>query len=164
MNSDVLGAAIFLLTGVLFLAGATHSLRPESSLRRMYGVEPADESAVRTNAAVVGLCGLGMVALASVMYIGVSERAIGVGAVVVSAGACFALGWLIRYRDRRELLTTPNVDRPTARRLGGVAMVCGASILALAPALWFEVGPGLLLGIAVGGSIICLLGFAYAYR
>lgn len=163
MESNGLAAAITLLIGCLLVAGAALSLRSESRIRRLYGVDATDENAVRANATVVGLCGIGMCAFAAAIYFGVSARLVGTVTVVVSAGLCIVLGWLIRYRDRRELLTTPNVDRATARRLGGAAILCGGLVLPLAPAIWLRAGPGLLLGIALGGSFVSLFAVAYAY-
>ena len=47
-----------------FVAVAALSLRPESGLRRWYGVDPDDDAAVRSNALVVGASGVGLAALA----------------------------------------------------------------------------------------------------
>ena len=53
------------------------------------------------------------------------DRIVAGGALGVSAVGTLGLGWLVRYRDRRELLTTPDVSRERARRLGGAAMATG---------------------------------------
>ncbi len=163
MSPDFLVPALFFLFGSVFLCWVVFSLRSESYFRHWYGVDPTDESAVRSNAIVVGVCGLGMCILAGVLYFDVPERLIGTGAVIVSSVLCIILGWLIRYRDRRDLLTTPNVDRPTAHRLGGVAILCGILVLPLAPAIWVGVEPVVLLGVTFGATLISLTAVVYAY-
>lgn len=92
MESNGLAAAITLLIGCLLVAGAALSLRSESRIRRLYGVDATDENAVRANATVVGLCGIGMCAFAAAIYFGVSARLVGTVTVVVSAGLCIVLG------------------------------------------------------------------------
>lgn len=161
MNATLLASVCTLLTGTLFLCWTVLSMRPDSRLRRLYGVGTTD---ARSGPRVVGLCGLGICALAGAIYFSVSERIVGTVTVVVSAWLCIVFGWLVRYRDRRELLTTPDVDRTTAHRLGGVAILCGVVVLPLGPAIWLQASPGLLFGIALGGSFVSLFAIAYAYR
>lgn len=156
--------ALTAATGLLFLAVVGLSLRPESRLRPLYGVDPEDDAAVRTNAAVVGACGVGTLALAAAVALGVSERIIGTVTVLASSGLCVVLGWFVRYRDRRELLTTPHADRETARRLGASAIFCGLLVFPLAPAIWFGASDGLILGITLGGAFLSFFAFAFAYR
>ncbi|WP_135851915.1 hypothetical protein [Halorussus salinus] len=107
----------------------------------------------------------GLVAALGVALVAdVSDRVLGTATVVVAAGACVALGWLIRYRDRRDLLTTPDVDRETGGRLGAAAMLSGLLVLPLAPALWVGASDALVVGIALGGGVGSLLAVAVAYR
>lgn len=164
MNPDTTGSLIVVIGGALFIWWAGASLNPESRLRHLYGVDASDENAVRANAAVVALCGIGMWLLAGAIYGGVSERFIGTGTVMGTGLLCIGLGWLIRYRDRRDLLTTPEVPRTTARRLGGAAILCGFLVLPLGVAIWLRVSSEILVSIALGESVVSLLVVAYAYR
>jgi len=110
----------------------------------------------------VAFCEVGEPPMAVV--VGVPERVIGAGSVVVAAALCIVLGWFVRYRDRRELLTTPDVDRDTARRLGAAAILCGVLVLPLAPAIWVDAGPAVVLGVAVGGFVVTTLAVGLASR
>lgn len=94
----------------------------------------------------------------------VPDRHIATGTLVATVVLCIVLGWLVRYRDRRDLLTTPNVDRKTARRLGGVAMACGGLVLALVPLVWLEVAAETIALFALGSSVVVLFAVAFAYR
>jgi len=150
--------------GLALVAVAALSLRPESGLRRWYGVDPDDHAAVRSNAGVVGASGVGLLALAGAIGLDVSGRVVGTVAVALAAGACVALGWLVRYRDRRDLLTTPDVDRETGARLGGAAMLCGVLVAPLAPAIWFGASEAVVAGIGLGGCVLGLFAVAWSYR
>ncbi|PSP56589.1 hypothetical protein BRC82_01545 [Halobacteriales archaeon QS_1_67_19] len=163
-SETAVAAAITAVTGLVLLGVALYSLRPGSRFRRGYGIDPEDDGAARSNALVVGLCGVGTLALAAAIAIGVSERVIGTGAVLASAGLCVGLGWFVRYRDRRELLTTPRVDRETARRLGASAIVCGLLVLPLAPAIWFGVSDAVRVSLVAGGFLLTVVAIACAYR
>ncbi|USZ69135.1 hypothetical protein NGM10_05200 [Halorussus salilacus] len=151
-------------TGLGFVVVAALSLRPESRFRRWYGIDPGDDAGARTNALVVGASGVGLWALAAAVVLGVSERVVGAGSVLVGGALCVALGWLIRYRDRRELLTTPDVDRETAEQLGASVIVCGLLVFPLAPAVWFGVGEAVVAGLGLGGALLSVLVIAWGYR
>ncbi|UPV99070.1 hypothetical protein M0R88_11085 [Halorussus gelatinilyticus] len=163
-NGTAFAAGLTATTGLAFVAAAVHSLRPNSPVRGWFGVEPANDAAVRSNAAVAVASGVGLVALAVAVGAGVSERVIGTASVLVGASACVTLGWSIRYRDRRELLTTPDASRKTARRPGASAMLCGFLVLPLAPAIWFGASAALVVGLAVGGALGGLVAVGLAYR
>lgn len=163
-TATAFAAGLTVLTGLAFVAAAALSLRPGSGLRRWYGIDPADDAAVRSNALVVAGSGVGLWVLAGAVVLRVPERVVGAGTVVVGAGLCVAIGWLIRYRDRRELLTTPDADRETAEQVGASAIVCGLLVLPLAPAIWFEAGDALVGGLAAGGALLTFVVIAWAYR
>jgi hypothetical protein len=158
------GPILLLAVGGLLVVWAVASLFPGSPLRRLYGLDPSDDRGARVNAAVLGGCGLGVVALAGAIAAGVPGRVLGTVTVLAAALLCVGLGWLVRYRDRRELLTTPTVDRETARRLGGAVIVCGVLLAPLAPAIWFDVGDEVLALLALGGSLVATLAVALAVR
>jgi len=162
MESEVVALAIALLTALLFVGVALRSLHPDSRLRRLY--DPDGDAAVRSNAFVVAISGVLLGVLGVAVVVGVPERVIGAGSVVVAAALCIVLGWFVRYRDRRELLTTPDVDRDTARRLGAAAILCGVLVLPLAPAIWVDAGPAVVLGVAVGGFVVTTLAVGLASR
>ncbi|WP_327053863.1 hypothetical protein [Halomicrococcus gelatinilyticus] len=164
MGSEIVALSITLLTAVLFVGVALHSLRPDSPLRRLYDVDPDDDAAVRSNALVVGLSGVLLGLLGAAVVADVPERVVGAGTVLVAAALCIVLGWFIRCRDRRELLTSPDVDRDTARRVGGAAILCGVLALPLAPAIWVDAGPAVVLAIAAGGFVATTLAIGLAYR
>lgn len=163
MAADTTGILVPALTGAVFVGVAVLSLRSGSQLRRLYGVDVTDDAAVRSNAAVFALCGLGLCGLAIALAVGVSGRVIGVATVLGSAALCVGLGWLIRYRDRRDLLTNSTVDRPTARRLGAAAIFAGLTVLPLAPALWLGASDLVIVGLAIAGSQATLIAIAVAY-
>lgn len=150
--------------GIAFVGVAALSLRPGSRFRGSYGVDSDDDAAVRSNAVVLGACGVGLLALASAIALDVSGRVVGTATVLLAAGACVALGGLVRYRDRRDLLTTPGVDRETAARVGGAAMLCGLLVAPLAPAIWVGASEVLVGALALGGTVVGFLAVAYAYR
>ncbi len=163
-TGTVFAAGLTAALGVAFAGAALHSRRPASPVRGWFGVDPDDDAAVRANAAVVGASGVGLVALAVAVAVGVSGRVVGTASVLAGGGACAALGWLIRYRDRRDLLTTPGVDRETAARLGAAAMWCGLVVSPLAPAIWFGASDALVVGLTVGGALGSLVAVGLAYR
>ncbi|WP_115865116.1 hypothetical protein [Halorussus litoreus] len=160
------GFAVALMgaTGLACVVVAALSLRADSRFRESYGVDAADDAAVRSNAAVLGVCGAGLLALAAAIALDVSGRVLGTATVVLAAGACVALGWLVRYRDRRDLLTTPGVDRETGARLGAAAMLSGLLVAPLAPAIWVGASGTVVTGLALGGTAGGLLAVAVAYR
>jgi voltage-gated potassium channel Kch len=77
---------------------------------------------------------------------------------------CVVLGLLVRYRDVRALLTTPDVDRARARRLGGAVVFCGLLTVPLAAALWFRAETAVVVTLALGTSVVSLLAVGVAYR
>jgi len=156
--------ALLLLAGATLLGFALATLKPGSRLRRAYGVAVDDDAAARSNAAVLGLVGTGVLLLAWVIAADVPDRVVGVTVLLASGVLCLVLGWLVRYRDRHELLTVPDPDPRTARRLGGAVMICGVLLLPLAPALWFGVGDALVVVLALGGSLAGLVAVAVAVR
>ena len=158
-----LAVGILGLTGALLLAVAIASLRTGGAVRRLYGLDDADDAGTRSNALVLGLVGVGLIALAGRIAADVSERVIGTGSVLAAGLLCVGLGWLVRYRDRRELLTTPNVSRERGRKLGAAAIVCGLLVLPLAPLIWIEASEEAVVTVAVGVSIVALVLVATAY-
>ncbi|UIO99736.1 hypothetical protein Hbl1158_14625 [Halobaculum sp. CBA1158] len=158
------GVVALAVTGGAFVAFALATLKPDSGLRRAYAVDPADDAAARGNAAVVAAVGAGLLALAGAVAAGVPGRVVGVATLSASAAACLALGWLVRYRDRRELLTIPNADRETARRLGAAVMGCGLLLLPLIPAVWLDAGDAVVAALALGTSLLALVAVAVAVR
>jgi hypothetical protein len=66
--------------------------------------------------------------------------------------------------SRVEDVKTPDVDRTTARRLGGAAMLCGFLLVPPALAIWTRADADLAVGLALGGSVVGLLAVAFAYR
>ncbi|WP_312911238.1 hypothetical protein [Natronosalvus caseinilyticus] len=158
------GVAIVGLVGVGCLALALASLRHGSWIRRAYGTDPADEAGARANALVMGVVGASMLALAVAIDLELPERAVGTAAIIGTSALCIGLGWAVRRYDRRDLLTTPNVDRETGKRLGTAAMLCGVLVLPLAGALWLEVDAGLVVLLATGAGLASLLSIGIAYR
>jgi len=146
------GSTLLVALGGTLLIAALASLSSGSRLRGLYGVDDGDDAGVRANAALLGGTGAFLLALAAAIAFGVPERLIAAGAVGAAALGTTALGWLVRYRDRRELLTTPNVTRERARRLGGAAMWAGA-LLCLPLA-------GILLGASESEIAVAALGVA----
>ena len=158
-----LAVGILGVTGALLLAVAIASLRTGGAVRRLYGIDDADDAGARSNALVLGLVGVGLIALAGGIAADVSERAIGAASVLAAGLLCVGLGWLVRYRDRRELLTTPNVSQERGRKLGAAAIACGVVILPLAPLIWIEASEAVLVTMALGVSIATLVLVAPAY-
>ena len=146
--------ALLVALGAALVIVALASLPSGSRLRRFYGVADGDDAGARANAAVLVGTGAFLLALAAAIRLGVSDRRIAAGALGVTALGTVALGWLVRYRDRRELLTTPDVSRERARRLGGAAMWTGA-LLCLPLA-------GVLLGASESAIAAATLGVAAA--
>ncbi|WP_049982301.1 hypothetical protein [Halorubrum sp. BV1] len=126
MSFADIAPALLVALGVTLGIVALASLPSGSRLRRLYGVDTTDDRGARANATVLAGTGAFLLALAAAIVTGVSDRLVAGGALGVSAVGTVALGWLVRYRDRRELLTTPNVSRERARRLGGAGMWVGA--------------------------------------
>ncbi|OYR44959.1 MULTISPECIES: hypothetical protein [unclassified Halorubrum] len=150
--------------GVAFALVALASLRPASRFRRLYGVDDADNAGARANAAVLGGTGAFLVALAAAIALGVPDRTVAVGALGVAAVGTVALGWLVRYRDRRDLLTTPDVSRERARRLGGAAIWAGLLLCLPLVGVLLGASEASIVVAALGGSVVTLLLVALAYR
>ncbi|TKX78479.1 hypothetical protein EXE53_20980 [Halorubrum sp. SD626R] len=125
MSSADVAPALLVALGVALCIVALASLPSGSRLRRLYGVADTDDRGARANAAVLAGTGAFLLALAAAIVADVPDRIVAGGALGVSAVGTLGLGWLVRYRDRRELLTTPDVSRERARRLGGAAMATG---------------------------------------
>jgi hypothetical protein len=164
MRPDDVAAAVTVATGLLFVVAARHSVKPESSLRPLYGIDEDDDEAATANAAVVVVCGVGLWLLGAAVFVDVPDRIVGTATVLGSAALCVTLGVAIRYGDRRELLTTRQANRETARRVGGAVVLCGLLVVPLAPAIWFEWGPVVVLGAVFGGTFLSLVALAYAAR
>ncbi|USZ71192.1 hypothetical protein [Natronosalvus halobius] len=158
------GTAIVGFLGVGCLALALASLRHGSWIRRAYGTDPANDGDARANALVMGVVGASMLALAVAIDLELPERTVGTAAILGTSALCIGLGWAVRRYDRRDLLTTPNVDRETGKRLGTAAMICGVLVLPLAGAIWLEVGAGLVVLLAAGSGLVSLLAIGIAYR
>ncbi|NKE34705.1 hypothetical protein GWG54_02510 [Natronococcus sp. JC468] len=158
------GIALVLAVGAGCLGLALASLRAGSWTRRLYGLEPDDDAGARANAAVLGIVGIGLFALAAAIVLEIPPRVVGTATLLASALLCFVLGWLVAVRDRRELLTTPDVDRETGRRLGFVAIGCGVLSLGFAPLVWLEVDDAVVAGVALASTVVVLLAVAFAYR
>ena len=127
-------------------------------------VHTSDDADGRANGIVLAIVAFGLLALATAIALEAPDRHIAMGTLVATAVLCVGLGWLVRYRDRRDLLTTPDVDRKTARRLGGVAMACGGLVFALFPLVWLEVATETIALFAIGSSVVVLVAVAFAYR
>ncbi|MFC6786649.1 hypothetical protein ACFQFH_12375 [Halobaculum halobium] len=161
---ETVAVALLALTGGALVAFALASRKSDSGLRRAYRIDPADDAAARSNAAVVTAVGVGTLLLAGAVAADLPERLVGLAALLAAAGCCFVLGWLVRYRGRSELLTVPNASPETARRLGGAVLICGALLLPLAPALWFGASDAVVVLLALGGSFLGLVAVAVAAR
>lgn len=163
MDPDVVAAAFTAAAGLAFVAVALWTLRSGSRLRRLYRIGVDDDGSARSNAAVVGLAGAGLCALAAAGVAGVPERVIGAAGALASGGLCLVLGWFVRYGDRRDLLTTPHADRETARRLGGMAFLTGLAVPPLVPAIWFDAGSAVAGGLLLGALLVTLVATVYAF-
>jgi hypothetical protein len=164
MADPTAGIVVLLAVGVGCLALALSSLRAGSWIRRLYGIDPDDDAGARANAIVLGIVGAGLFSLATAVALELPSRSVATATILASAFLCFVLGWLVVVRDRRALLTTPNVDRETARRLGLVSVLCGVLILPLAPLIWVGVDEVFFVVVAFGISFVVLLAVAVAYR
>ncbi|WP_394740772.1 hypothetical protein [Natronococcus roseus] len=164
MSPSTGGIAALLAVGAGCLALALASLRAGSWTRRLYGLEPDDDASARANAAVLALVGIGLFALAGAIVFELPSAIVGTATILASALLCFVLGWLVAVRDRRELLTTPDVDRKTGRRLGFVAMGCGILLLGFVPLVWLEVDDAVVAVGALASTFVVLLAVAFAYR
>jgi hypothetical protein len=164
MDEQLVGIVVLLAFGVGCLALALSSLRAGSWTRRLYGVESDDDSGARANALVLVIVGVGLFVLAAAIALDLPPVPVATATILATALLCVVLGWLVAVRDRRELLTTPNVDRETARRLGYVSMLCGVLLLSIAPLIWFEADEVFFVVVALGSSFIVLLAVALAYR
>jgi len=163
-SDETVAVAILALTGGALVAFALASRKSDSALRRTYRIDPADDAAARSNAAVVAAVGAGILLLAGAVAADVPERLVGPGMLLASAVCCLVLGWLVRYRGRFELLTVPNATPETGRRLGAAVMVCGVLLLPLAPALWLGASDAVVVLLALGGSFLGLVAVAVAAR
>ncbi|MFD1571105.1 hypothetical protein [Halorubrum laminariae] len=119
------GSALLVALGVALVIVALASLPSGSRLRRLYGIDDRDDAGARANAAVLAGTGGFLLALAAAITLDLSDRFVAAGALGVAAVGSLVLGWLVRFRDRRELLTTPDVSRERARRLGGATIWVG---------------------------------------
>lgn len=157
-------AGLTAVIGLGSVAVALLSLRPENRLRGASRTDPEDAAAVGSNAAALGATGVGLLALALAIAVDVPERVVGASSVLAAAGLCVVLGWLIRYRDRRELLTNPAVDRETAERTGAAVVLCGLLLVPLAPAIWVGASAVLVGSLGICGAVVSFSAVAYAYR
>jgi hypothetical protein len=164
MADPTAGIVVLLAFGVGCLALALSSLRAGSWTRRLYGTDPDDDAGARANAIVLGIVGVGLFALAAAVALELPSRPVATATILASAVLCLVLGWLVVVRDYRTLLTTPNVDRETARRLGLVSGLCGVVILPLAPLIWVGADEVFFVVVAFGSSFVVLLAVAVAYR
>ncbi|MCU4754118.1 hypothetical protein OB919_19395 [Halobacteria archaeon AArc-curdl1] len=153
-----------IVAGLLAVVGLGCFWLARDALRSESSVVTSDDTGGQANAMVLAFVAFGLLALASAIALEGPDRHIATGTLVATAFLCAGLGWLVRYRDRRDLLTTPTVDRKTARRLGGVAMACGGLVLALVPLVWLEVTARTIAVFALGSSVVVLVAIAFAYR
>jgi len=152
MTGPDTGAALLVALGAALVIVALASLPSGSRLRRLSGIDDGDDAGARSNAVVLAGTGAFLLALAAAIILRVPDRLVAAGALGATAFGTVVLGWLVRYRDRREILTTPNVSRERARRLGGAAMWTGA-LLCLPLA-------GVLLGASESEIALAALGVA----
>ncbi|GAA0513294.1 hypothetical protein SAMN04488066_11259 [Halorubrum aquaticum] len=164
MTSADLGSALLVAIAGALLFVALASLPAGSRVRRAYGTHPDDDDAARANAAVLAATGAFLLALAAATRFGVSDRLVAAGTLAVAAAGVVLLGWLVRYRDRRELLTTPNVDRERARRLGGAAMLVGGLLVVPLAAVLLGAGDRTMAVSTVAVAVLSTLLVAFAYR
>jgi len=164
MTGPDIGAALLVALGAALVIVALASLPPGSRLRRLYGIDDGDDAGARANAAVLAGTGAFLLALAAAIAFEVPERLVAAGALGVTAFGTVVLGWLVRYRDRREILTTPNVSRERARRLGGAAMGAGALLCLPLAGVLLGASESEIAAAALGVASVSGLLIALAYR
>lgn len=158
------GLGLLVALGAALVIVALASLPSGSRLRRLYGLDDGDDAGARANAAVLASTGAFLLGLAAAIRLELPDRAVAAGALGVAALGTVVLGWLVRYRDRRELLTTPDVSRERARRLGGAAMWAGLLLCLPLAGVLLGAGEASIAVAALGGSVVTLLIVALAYR
>ncbi|EMA62427.1 hypothetical protein [Halorubrum lipolyticum] len=158
------GSSLLVALGAALVIVALASLSSGSRLRRLYGTDDGDDAGARANAAVLGGTGAFLLALAAAIAFEVPERLVAAGALGVTALGTIGLGWLVRYRDRRELLTTPDVSRERARRLGGAAMWAGTLLCLPLAGVLLGASESAVAIAALGGTAVAGLLIALAYR
>ncbi|WP_066414311.1 hypothetical protein [Halorubrum aethiopicum] len=164
MTAPDLGPALLVALGGTLLFVALASLPAGSRVRRAYGIDPDDDAGARANAAVLAATGAFLLALAAAIRAAVPDRSVAAGTLAVAAAGTVLLGWLVRYRDRRELLTTPNVDRERARRLGAAAMLTGGLLCVPLAAVLFGAGESTVAVAVLATAVLSTLAVAAAYR
>ncbi|PAU84169.1 hypothetical protein CK500_06970 [Halorubrum salipaludis] len=164
MTGADIGTALLVALGGTLVIVALASLPAGSRLRRLYGVDDRDDAGARANAVVLGGTGAFLLALAAAIAFEVPERLVAAGAFGVAAVGTTALGWLVRYRDRRELLTTPDVSRERARRLGGAAMWTGTLLCLPLAGILLGATESEIAGAALGAAAVAGVLIALAYR
>ncbi|WP_206731743.1 hypothetical protein [Halorubrum amylolyticum] len=105
-----------------------------------------------------------LVALGAAVVFDVPDRLVAGVAFGISALGTIVLRWLVRYRDRRELLTTPDVSRERARRLGGAAMWTGALLCLPLAGVLLGASESEIAVAALGVTAVAGLLIALAYR
>jgi hypothetical protein len=164
MTDTDVGVALLVALGAAFVIVALASLPAGSRLRRLYGTDDRDDAGARANAAVLAGTGGFLLALGAAIAAGLPDRLIGAGALGICAVGTVTLGWLVRYRDRRELLTTPNVSRERARRLGGAAMWAGGLLCLPLAGILLGAGEAVVAVAALSVAAVTTLLVAFAYR
>ncbi|MFC7324005.1 hypothetical protein ACFQMF_05335 [Halorubrum rutilum] len=156
--------ALLVALGAALAIVALASLPSGSRLRRLYGVDDGDDTGARANAAVLAGTGAFLLGLAAAIRLELPDRLVAAGALGVAALGTVVLGWLVRYRDRRELLTTPDVSRERARRLGGAAMLTGALLCLPLAGVLLGASESAIAAAALGVAAVAGLLIALAYR
>jgi len=164
MVSADAGLVLLVALGAALAIIALASLPSGSRLRRLYGVDDGDAAGARANAAVLASTGAFLLGLAAAIRLRLPDRLVAVGALGVTALGTVALGWLVRYRDRRELLTTPDVSRERARRLGGAAMWAGALLCLPLAGILLGASESAIAAATLGVAAVAGLLIALAYR
>lgn len=164
MTGPDIGAALLVALGAALVIVALASLPTGSRLRRLYGIDDGDRAGARANAAVLTGTGAVLLALAAAILLRLPDKMVAAGALGVTALGTVALGWLVRYRDRREILTTPNVSREQARRLGGAAMWTGALLCLPLTGILLGASESALAVSTLGVTAVSGLLIALAYR
>jgi len=159
-----IGAALLVALGGALLLIAIASLPTGSRLRRLCGVDDRDDAGARSNAVVLGGTGAFLLAVAAAIAFEVPDRTIAVAVLGATAAGAVALGGLVRYRDRREILTTPNADRERASRLGGAVMWVGALLSVPLTAVLLEAGELAIAAAALSVAAVSTVLVAAAYR